>query len=288
MNRTAVVAFCGFFSLLFAVSHVLLAEQGGGNRRGAGSSCTYNWIASAKHIYFNTDSDWATNTIPDDECTTSCTAQALGQSTNINESDLSTTGLPSGTASGRVMLPLNASGDAAFTTARIFQAADHGDWAFCMWARATNSVFDDFGGHEFVNNSIFAYGDVPNGSVGLYTTNESSGDLTTGTGKIAQNTWAHICWTVDNNGSLGGTDVRRIIVNGVQEATDNSVDDTLTAGTDSGFRNTTSTSIQYEVHEGVFLHQAITANNACQIMSCGVDDSATFATRRSTYGACTL
>lgn len=288
MNRTAVVAFCGFFLLLFAVSHVLLAEQGGGNRRGTGSSCTYNWMANAKHVYFKSDSDWATNTIPDDECTTSCTAQTLNTSTGINETDLTTSGLPAGTGASRVMLPFTAADDQATSNVRLMQAANNGDWAFCAWMRITQTNTEDLVTHTSSGNTAdaFLYANTTLGIVGLFTQGNST-DLLTSLSAITVNTWSHICWSVDNDGSAGGTDVRKIYVNGVQQANDNGPDNTGGTLASTGFR-TAGSNFLYEVHEGVFMHQAITANQACQVMSCGVDDSATFATRRSTYGACTL
>ena len=184
------------------------------------------------------------------------------------------------------MLPLNATGDRAISDVRLFQAADNGDWTLCGWFRFTESTTEDAVSHLHGSTAAFLYTNVTLGIVGAFMQGNTT-DLLTGLGVISQNVWSHICWTVDNDGSAGGTDLRKIFVNGVQQANDNGPDNTGGTPTTTGFRAETN-DILYEVHEAVIMHQAITSNAACQIMSCGVDDTATSSTRRSTYGACTL
>jgi hypothetical protein len=268
------------------------ANMGGGVPAAAGGDAcasATDYLATANSAFFISDTDWVTDTLPDDEVG-SLTA-TVSQTNGLEETSLVAVGSggPAGSDSSYYFYPM-AAGDSIGWTDVHPNIRDAGlDGMLSMWVKITGTVGDDF---------LDSWGPA-----NLYQLNSITGPCTTascicwnpvGTDFCAQDTdhnatWIHIAVGIEEGPP--GTDDLYIYINGVQQATlaENTSwnDDGGAIFMMLGGAADPTNGEPMDVHEVVFITGTTpTEAMACEIMECGAAGTATGATRRSTYGDC--
>ena len=266
------------------------------------SACNFDFLETAAHAYLIDAATWnaSGDDIPD-ECADggrSCSTQDILTTTSLDDTDLSTANMPSGTGSGKVKLVFSTTGDFAFVAAPtndLFQTAAHTDWMACAWVDIHGSfdiggdIMFDGTGTGGTNMGAFC-GETGEEGEGRFSTVDDSAQFQTTAGDIPCDAtadtvggWVHICYGVDNDGSAGGSDTRYIWING-ESNSDTDVANGV-AENEQGFRNSTGDQM-YDIHEAVMFHGTVlTQQQVCDLMLCGADDSADPSARDTQYDA---
>jgi hypothetical protein len=245
--------------------HAAYSAPGGG---GACSTPT-DFSATAVHLYFWQDSSWTTAGDPDDEAG----ATPLEDSANLTEADLTTADLPAGTptASTYVAVDMDGSTEEAHTitaTEGFIVASDFGDYTSCAWVKL--SEFD--AGVDHI--TFYSHGQSDDGWIGynsdgsVQANSPGASALTSTAGDVSTGSWHHVCLTSDGDG--GGTNVRRIYVNGSEVAADGGATLNLyydgTASTPQGI-NAVHASLN---HGWGIWHSALSAADIKTMACCGL------------------
>ena len=250
-----------------------------------------DFSATARHIYFWKLNDWATATIPEDEGPG--TQMDWGSAgTAPNESNLTSTGLPSGTpGSGYYLYPFTSSESPYHVVSggdSIVVSSANADWSMCGWYYTTSAATAPYF-KTFINGPsvVEEFGIATSGTAKWYMSSIGQGGVLYGSTTVSSGTWYHLCITSDNDGSLNGTDTRTIYVNGVAQSTDSGPDNSQVSS-NGQWEGRVGTYPNAKYFEMMFYGSALTQNQVCDIMLCGIDKSADPNTRKSSYatGTC--
>lgn len=247
------------------------ATAGGGGGGGGGGACATptNFVATAAHLYFWQDHDWATNSIPDDEG--SGTDQNLDASANLDESaDTTTADLPGGMPTGSTFYSVDLDGSTETAKTNLDEpgfavASNYGDWTECFWIKASS-----IGGGDHISH--FGNGDADgwtafeaDGSV-VFATPLDSGSLVSANGSVSTGSWYHICTVDDGNGA--GTSTRTIYVNGASLTSDSDLSLFDSGGTSPHGINASEPSLN---HAWGIWHSALSAADIKTMACCGIN-----------------
>jgi len=298
MKKTFIITFLLLLSpFLLGQDYIVLFRPRAAG--GGPTACTSpdNFITSAAHLYMHVDTDWPTNTAPQDEAGTT----DLTFNTGVNETDLvsCSSGCAVGTPSTVYRLPLTGTDYAGRASVNLFKSTQYGDSTTCGWVKITSTDFDGIWGvrEASTSNRMVLSVDLDGvASDGLVRyTAVPGGNLDTADGLVTASTWALLCQVLDANGGAGGTQNRSIYVNGVSAAGPTDVDDEVsTTVNHSGLRDEVPNSgaaadHEFEVYQFAVWHSVLTADQINELCCCGMNGEANPSDRDSLCGgtACT-
>lgn len=266
---------------------------GGGTVGGGGGSvCSapndfVNGSPAAAHLYFYSDSSWATGGAPDDEA--NGTDVALTSSTGLTEAgDLSSADVPAGTFGAGVAIDLDGTSESAYvggSTSGWSVAANNGDHTAAFWVKlGALSTTDDL--LSYANGSSDD-GWVATGSDGhvQYATADDTAHLNSGTGALTSGDWRFVAVVTDNDGSANGSDARTIYVDGeIVAGPTNNIDNAALTPSGIYFLGFKPAGVTYKVHGFTLFHSALTQAEIRELGCCGINGDANPTQREGIIG----
>lgn len=264
----------------------------GGGGGGGGSACSapndfINGTPAAAHLYFYSDSSWASAGDPDDEA--NGTDLALANSTNLTEAgDISSADLPTGSFGSAVAVDLDGSTENAYAVAGSANwsvNANNGDHTAAFWVKASSlSTTDDL--------LAYAHGSADDGWVSIasdghvqYATADDSAHLNSGTGVVTANNWHFVTVVTDNDGAANGNDARTIYVDGVAVAgPTNNIDNAAATPSGAFVLGFKPAGVTYKIHGFTLFHSALTQAEVQELGCCGINGDANPSLREGIIG----
>lgn len=265
---------------------------GGTGGGGGGSACSapndfVNGSPAAAHLYFYSDSSWASAGDPDDEA--NGTDLTLSASTNLTEAgDISSADLPTGSFGSAVAIDLDGSTENAYAvpgSANWSVNANNGDHTAAFWVKASSlSTTDDL--------FAYAHGSSDDGWVAIasdghvqYATADDSVHLNSGTGVITANNWHFVTVVTDNDGAANGNDSRTIYVDGVAVAgPTNDIDNAAATPNGAYVLGFKPAGVTYKIHGLTLFHSALTQSEVQELGCCGINGDANPSQREDIIG----